>query len=319
MELVAARGAVLEAILDETIKIWAEGLERPAYARYNEGQRRTAWGGRHLDRVALVDGSRILASTKRYRLTAMFDGRPLRLLGVGAVFTQPAERRRGAAAELLTRVYDEAARDGFDAGMLFSEIGPSYYERFGFRAIDREELTVSAVEKPGAPAVLVRTGEERDVPAVADILRGMAANARLALAIDDDWVRYGLAKKRLLAGLGRPGVRSVEFYVAEEGASAVAFVLITRSPRGLMLEACGDRDPAGARVGAMLQVLRARTPGETAEPVRAWLPPGFLPPQLTVVSRRPARELLMLKPLRPGLDLSSLTAAAIVYWHGDVF
>lgn len=319
MQLVPARDAILEQILDETWRIWSDGLTREAYARYNEAQMKTPWGRRSLDRMALVEAGRVLSSAKRYMLRARIDNRGIRVLGIGAVFTPPVLRSRGGATALIERLLEGARRDGMDAALLFSEIGASYYERFGFVPIPRDMLWLRVVEKPGAPAILVRAGEERDIPAVTDILRAAAASARFALEADGDVVRYSLSKKRLLAGLSPAGWRSVEFYIAEEGASAVAFVLLTSSPTGVMLEACGDRDPAGARVGAILQVLRARTPRERLPDIAAWLPPAFRPPQLTIVKQRPASELMMIKSLRDDLRIGDLRAEDIVYWHGDAF
>src|SRR5579862_1554843 len=96
-ELVAAEGAVLAEILDATFDIWNEGLDRSAYGRYYRAQSATPWGRARLRRTALVDGSSVLASLKEYRFDASLDGRPIRIVGVGAVFTQPAHRRRGHA------------------------------------------------------------------------------------------------------------------------------------------------------------------------------------------------------------------------------
>jgi GNAT superfamily N-acetyltransferase len=319
MQIVAARNAILEHILDETWRIWSDGLTREAYARYNAAQMKTPWGRQFLDRVALVDGGRALSSAKRYMLRARLDGQQIRLLGIGAVFTPPALRSRGSAAALIEKMIDDARRDGVDGALLFSEIGAAYYERFGFVPIPRDVLWLRVVEKPGAPAILVRAGDERDIPAVTDMLRAAAAPARFALDVDADVVRYSLSKKRLLAGLSPAGWRSVEFYIAEEGASAVAFVLLTASRTGVTLEACGDRDPTGARVGAILQVLRARTPGERVPDLAAWLPSSLRPPQLTIVKQRPASELMMIKSLRENLRISDLRAEDIVYWHGDAF
>jgi GNAT superfamily N-acetyltransferase len=319
MQIVSARDGILEAILDETWRIWSDGLSRDAYSRYNDAQMKTPWGRRFLDRVALVDGGRPLASAKRYLFRAHLDGRAIRVMGIGAVFTPPAVRSRGSATALIEQLLEDARADGVDCALLFSEIGASYYERFGFAPIPRHVTWLRVIEKPGAPAILVRTGEDRDIPAVTELLRAAAAPARFALEPDADFVRYSVSKKRLLAGLSPPGWRSVEFYVAEEGASAVAFVLLTASRTGVTLEACGDRDPAGARVGAMLQVLRARTPGERVPDMAVWLPPGFRSPQLTIAKQRPASELMMIKSLRDDLRVDGLRSEDILYWHGDAF
>ena len=46
VEVVAATGDLLERILDQTFPVWGEGLDRPAYAKYNRAQLATPWGGR---------------------------------------------------------------------------------------------------------------------------------------------------------------------------------------------------------------------------------------------------------------------------------
>lgn len=318
-ELVPATGRVLEEILDDTFVIWSDGLTRANYARYNDGQMRTPWGRRSLDRVALVEHGAVQSSLKRYRFNAHLDGRAISVLGLGAVFTQPSARNRGAAARLIEAVLADAGAAGTECALLFSEIGAGYYKRLGFVEIPRDEVMLETIDKAGAPAILVRAGDERDIPVVTSLLESMTANGRFALDVDEDFVRYSLSKKRLLAGLSPAGSRAVEFFVAEEGASAVAFVLLTHGATGAILEACGDRDPSGARVGAILQVLRAREPARDATAIRTWLPPGFLPPQLRIVSRRPAPEIMMLKPLVPHVRVDSLRADDVVFWHGDVF
>ena len=85
------------------------------------------------------------------------------------------------------------------------------------------------------------------------------------------------------------------------------------------LEECGDRDPSGARVGALLQALIAREPAEHRPTIRGWLPPGFLPPQLTVVSSTPSADIMMARMLGSTAALPQLGAADVLYWHNDVF
>src|SRR5436853_449363 len=117
--LVPAEGALLAEILDATYGIWNDGLSSTAYARYYAAQCMTAWGRRHLGRVALVDGGALAASAKIYALDAVLDGRAIRVAGIGAIFTQPAHRGRGAASELVTRILDREAARGVDLALLF--------------------------------------------------------------------------------------------------------------------------------------------------------------------------------------------------------
>ena len=319
MRLVPAEGPLLEEVLDLTFPIWGEGLSRGAYGQWNAAQLKTTWGRQHLRRFALLDGQgRLLASAKRYRLPARLDGKDGFVSGLGAVFTHPDHRSRGYATAILEHLIEEAQQDGALAAALFSEIGSSFYERLGFAAVPVDQVSIDVASKKGSPAMLVRAGDERDLPNIAAMDQVRSEGARFALRRDVPLIQYAIAKKRLQAGLGPAGRKQVEFFVAEEGASAVAYVVITVSSDGWTLEEAGDRDPAAARLGAMLQVLVAREPSHTAPVIRAWWPRAFpVPPQLRLADRVDARDLLMLRPL---VDLPRpLNAADVFYWRSDYF
>ena len=325
-ELAPAEGAVLRDILAATHEIWSEGLTPSAYERYYTAQLATAWGARQLRRFALVDGPDVLSSAKLYTFAATLDGQPIRVVGLGAVFTELAHRKRGAAAELIERLMTRAADEGADLALLFSEIGADYYARLGFEPIPTRDLTLRVTEsdRHGAPATLVRGGDDRDLPAVAAMGEARARSFRFHLNRDRDLGHYAIAKKRLLAGLGPAGVREVQFFVAEEGASAVAYVVLTarsdREPLSWVLEECGDRDPSGARVGAILQTLIARDPAETRATITAWLPRGFCPPQVSIVGERPSPEMMMVRALSAGAKAAlPLRAEDLLFWHADHF
>jgi predicted N-acetyltransferase YhbS len=320
--LVPVEGSFLDQILDATYDTWHEGLSRPAYARYYAAQCRTPWGRAHLDRVALVEAGAVLASAKRYRLDAMLDGEPLRVIGIGAVFTQPAHRGRGAARELVERLLETATADGADLALLFSEIDPEYYARLGFTAIDAHdvELRVTESTRHGAPMTMVRGGDDRDLADIVAMSAARAAPYRFHLARDRDLAHYAIAKRRLLAGLGPPGALEVQFFIAEEGASAVAYAVISRRQDRWTIEECGDRDPAGARLGALLQVLIARDPAEQRPVIGASLPDGFVPPQVSVIARRKSTDVMMVRALSgKAAAAAALREPEIVYWRSDRF
>ena len=319
MRLVLAERPLRERIEDETFVIWNEGLARAAYSKWNEAQMRTAWGRDRLHRLALLDdGGRWVASIKRYRLTVRYDDEVVPVVGIGAVFTPPVLRGRNFALQMIERVLEEESAAGTPLAALFSEIGAGYYARLGFVPVPLDEVTLRVRQKDGAPAMLVRSGTEADLGHIAAMHEVRSAPARFAVVRTPDLIYFSIAKRRLLAGLGPPGKRQTEFFVAEEGQNAVAYVVITSNERGWFIEEAGDRDPAAARLGAMLQVLLAREPSHQQPPVRSWWPAAFpVPPQVQIVDRAPAPDLLMVRPLRDGLQ--PLKPDDVFWWKSDYF
>jgi hypothetical protein len=95
-------------------------------------------------------------------------------------------------------------------------------------------------------------------------------------------------------------------------------VVISATEGRWMIESCGDRDPTGARIGAILQMLIAREPAEHRPVISAWLPPGFLPPQVTVASTGPSPVRLCVRALAHAPALDTWPADEVAYWHGDL-
>jgi len=320
--LVEADGPILDRIHDDTHGIWNDGLTRHAYGRFYAAQVATPWGKRHLRRWALVEADKVLASAKLYRFDAMLDRQPIQVAGIGAVFTSPDSRGRGAARDLLECLLERAAADGADVALLFSEIGPEYYARLGFAAIPAGHLQLRVIESTryGAPMTMVRGGDDRDLKGIAALGETRADRYRFHLIRDRDLVHFAIAKKRLLAGLAPPATRALHFFIAEEGGSSAAYVVISVHGNEWTIEEAGDRDPGGARLGAILQALIAREPAEKRPSIRAWLPNGFLPPQVTIVGETPSPDVMMIRSLTErGRLMSPLTGADVCYWRADAF
>jgi len=312
---------VLDSVVDATYPIWYEGLERDAYSKFYSAQMKTAWGRLHQSRFALMDGEDLLAGAVQYDLAGTLDGRPLRICGVGSVFTDLAHRGLGPAAAMLEKLLDQAARRGADMALLFAQAGLEVDALSGFEAISLTEVTLRIEESPrhGAPMTMVRAGEERDIPAIAAMGRVRADPFRFHLDRDVDLVQYAITRKRLLAGLGPAGVRELHFFIAEEGTTAAAYVVISVVGKIWTLEECGDRDSSGARVGALLQALIAREPIERRPTLIGWLPPDFLPPQVTIVSSTPSTAIMMVRMLGDGATVPTISSEDVLYWRNDVF
>jgi hypothetical protein len=317
--VVPAEGVILERVLDATHATLPQGLSREAYARFDAAQKKTAWGRHHLRRYALVDGGDVLASATRCDLGAVLDQRPVRVCGIGGISTRPAGA--GDHARLLVeRLLDQATRDGAVMALLFSDVSHEHsLAGFDVVAMTEAQLGVMEPSRRGAPMTLVRGGAERDLAAIVAMGQVRAAPFRFHLDRDVDFVQYAITKKRLLAGLGPAGARQLHFFIAEEGITAAAYVVISVLGRTWTIEECGDRDPSGARVGAILQALIARELVEHRPTIRAWLPAGFVPPQVTILSTKPSTEVLMARSLGSTAASLRLSAEEVLYWRGDIF
>jgi hypothetical protein len=318
--VIPAEGAILERILETGHSLSPEGLSREAYARFDAAQMKTAWGRRHQRRFALLDGVNVLASATQYDLAAVLDQRPVRVCGIGSIISEPAHRDAGHARELVDRLLGDAARDGSAMALLFSDVSDQQ-QAAGFEVVSmtEAELRVTESSRRGAPMTLIRGGEERDLAAIVAMGRIRADPFRFHLDRDVDLVQYAVTKKRLLAGLGPAGARQLHFFIAEEGITAAAYVVVSIVGSTWTIEECGDRDPSGARVGAILQALIAREPVERRPTIRAWLPRGFVPPQVTIVSTKPSTEVLLMRPLASMGAPRRLSGDEVLYWRGDIF
>ena len=206
--------------------IWGGGLSED---RFQVFQRRLADGPEARDRYRLlgwfVNGN-LTSAMKAYELHGSCAGKPLRLLGIGAVYTPPDLRRRGHAAAMLRAALDRAKEDRMDAAVLFSDIGVRYYERLGFWPLESREATVDTSELP-RPAAGVRPALAGDEPLMTRLFAAARGNGRkFALARDGWTLRFQLRRLRELArarGVGEPEWGLVAEGRFGEGAAMVRF------------------------------------------------------------------------------------------------
>ncbi|MEZ5285821.1 MAG: hypothetical protein R2712_13645 [Vicinamibacterales bacterium] len=229
--------------------------------------------------MALQDGPHVVSSAKRYDWPAASTAAIDACWGLARCSWRPP------TAALRSRARTAGADHGDRRGRRVRVRGPVLGDRP--RLLRAAGLRARAAHRraPGggarqrrAAAILVRAGEDRDIPGITEISAACAGGARLAIERSEDFIRFGIARRRLLAGLGPIGVREVEFLVSEEGHQPVAYLVCVAYRGGWTLVDAGDRDPAGARLGAMLQVMLARHPGEAV--------PGSGPGCLHACARR---------------------------------
>lgn len=313
--LVTADRALVERILDGTFTVWSEGLSRPDYSIWQRAQLESTWGRAHLRRVAWMEDDRLLASAKRYDFRADIGGERCAVLGIGAVFTPVAERGRGHASRLLDAMIEEAAARGCRAAVLFSEIGPDYYARLGFNVIRRDELAFECpVEPEGLPAA--RPGRLEDLPAM--VALGEATRTRSTFALDrpPDLVHFGLIRRGRLADLSAAQRLVLEWLVVEEAGRMTAFVIATRRPRGLVIEDCGDIDPSGAHVAALVGSLAGQRSFHPPV-VHGWLPDQFRGWTTPALWREVTDNVMMIRPVGDA-PLPEIEGP-VTFWNLDLF
>jgi hypothetical protein len=316
--VVPAEGDTLDLILEMTGP--ADGLTRAAFRRFDRALSKTSWGQTHQHRVALTDGSDVLASAQCYNLTGTLDQRPVKICGVGELLSNPALHEATHGQVLVERLLDDAGRSGTDLVLLFwaSAQGVQVPDGFDTMPTMDVELKVAEPSRYGAPMTLVRDGDDRDLAAIVAMGQARVGRFRFHVDRDLDLVKYVITRKRLLAGLAPAGTRQLRFVIAEEGITAAAYVVMSIVGRTWTIEECGDRDRSGARVGAILQALIALEPAEQRPVIRAWLPSGFVPPQVTIVSAQRSAEVMM-RHLSPTGGQVPLDSNDVLYWRSDIF
>jgi hypothetical protein len=317
--VVRAEGAILDRVLNATYPVLHQGLSRRAFAAAEAALRKTAWAPGHRRRYALVEGAAVLASAQQYDLSGRIDHQTLHICGIGEVCSDPAYGSADDARVLVERLVDDATRNGAEIAVVFAASDSTLSALEGFEVIPTQDLQLTVTESPryGAPMTLVRGGEDRDLGAIVAMGQTRSVEFRFHLERDIDFVRYAVTKKRLLAGLGPAGARQLLFVIAEEGITAAAYAVISVVDDSWTIEECGDRDPSGARVGAILQALIAREPVERRPVIRGWLPPGFAPPQVVIASTQASTQILLARPLAGTVNRLGLSCDDVLYWRSD--
>jgi GNAT superfamily N-acetyltransferase len=282
--------------------IWGGGLSEE---RFQAFQRRLADAPEAKDRYRLqgwfVDGA-LTAAMKSYDLLGSCSGRPLRLLGVGAVYTPPELRRRGHAAAMLKAAMDAAKGQGANAAVLFSDIGGQYYERLGYWPLESRECAVEAADLP-RPATGVRSAVAGDEPLMTRLFAAIRGDGlRFGLARDGWTLRFQLRRLRELArarGVGEPEWGLVAEGKSGEGAAMVRFGRDSVD----VLEAAWTSDAARDRVLGGLRDCLQRV-GRTR--ARFW-PAGQMDGLFSAPERTSA--IAMIAPLAPGAPVPERGAA----------
>jgi predicted acetyltransferase len=117
-------------------------------------------------RILLRDGT-IVSSVQIFPRALWIDGRQVRFGGIGNVGTDPGARKGGFASMVMWDALARLRDRRIPMAVLTTTIN-AYYERFGFRTVERELFTLTDISGSMAPGVRVFQ-RERDLASVRTI------------------------------------------------------------------------------------------------------------------------------------------------------
>ena len=205
MELRAARTSERDQVLD-LLALWYG--DRDFFSSYN----RNDPGFR--DDLCLVacESGRVVATAQIFERLINLRGEPVRLAGVGSVYTLESCRSRGLGSALMRLAVTTMEREGFEISLLFAE-RLDFYARFGWRPVTRQfsALADSASMRVSGEWRLTYFDPARDLEQIAALHRSYSGR------FDGTAIRDGAAWRGNLAYAGNPA----EYFVTcrREGAA----------------------------------------------------------------------------------------------------
>lgn len=129
-------------------EIW--GAESSLESRIEKLQRILAFAGSSiLSMSGLIDvDGNLLSSLKRYSIEIKFQDQLFKTIGLGAIFTSKIARGQGLAKILIEKVLAEEKDRGTALALLYSDIDPNYYKKFGFIDFPAYDISVSVESIP---------------------------------------------------------------------------------------------------------------------------------------------------------------------------
>jgi len=142
MTLSEIRDSEILHVLHETYELWSAGLSRPDYLDYNQFQRSHNWGRRHMKFLALKHGGEIAAGCKSYEIEVLSRGMIYKFFGIGAMYSRKKFRGQGFGDRFLDDYVKYAQSEKAAGVLLFSDIGPAFYERHGFQELSSIDFSM---------------------------------------------------------------------------------------------------------------------------------------------------------------------------------
>jgi len=268
MELKPGTYSQLTSILMESHSIWGKGFAKDDYLKFNLRLRKRPWSKYHFRHLVLLDRvRRPICSCKVYEMNALVKSKPVRLAQLSSLFTPAQRRKHGFADELMKRLMSRLKEEGFSLAVLFSEISPDFFKRYGFREIEKYDLLFDLVipAEPKRKVTVVR----HKVPERVRSLYRKNRSPLFSIERDADYwdmLRY----KKTLFNRFQWDLGKESLYVCEDG-SAYAWTLWTGQRMEIKDAAYSDPD---ALADIFAYVLQIHGSGILRQAF-GWLPPDF--------------------------------------------
>jgi len=292
-------------VLPLTAELWAGRRNYETYVAQTNEIATCGYGQRHYRTIGLYDGSKLVASMKRYERTIHFGAHRLQAVGIGALFTPAEFRGRGYASAMLAMMLDQARVDGCDVAYLFSDISPKFYNDLGFTTLPSRSMSVRADGLAGS-RIEVQRLEDSDWTGI-----------RRCFELGERLRPWGFVRTPLVWDWVR-----VRYRHDSEHPIGVQMNLVVRRGRGIAAYILGARAPehdaylvdefgfADAEAALLVGPLLRAAAGDLRR-VTGWLPPDPAREALARASvRKRAKAIFMAAPLsRNGGDWLALAGA----------
>ncbi|MBI4532506.1 MAG: GNAT family N-acetyltransferase [Candidatus Melainabacteria bacterium] len=142
MNIQTAEWSDVLKVLHQTFQIWSAGLKPDEYYSYTSFQLNHPWSKKNLRYMVYRHGSTIVSSCKLYNLELASRGQVYSIAGLGAVFTGQEYRGLGYATRMLSQIIELCHKQDVKGLLLFSDIGPGFYNKLGFHEVGAREFAV---------------------------------------------------------------------------------------------------------------------------------------------------------------------------------
>jgi GNAT superfamily N-acetyltransferase len=296
LDIHAASPEEVAAAHRNVFDIWSKGLPLDEHVRYRLN---SPTHGRAQWFVGCVAG-RVVVSLGGYPVRFCLEGRELRGIAIGSVYTVSDMRGKGYAPRLIAWVENQQRSAGGGLSVLYSDIEPQYYARQGYVLCPSfEGWRDTSLESPPSAHALTPFDPHEQLASMRQMYASYHGAAPLSIARDDAYWTMMLEK-----------FADDAFYALPAGGGAWAgYVRVGRKGDAWRITDYALAEPSDALAARMHAELLALARACGAKRVGGWLPDSGPARALFALAPRRA-EITMIKPLDAGLTLSSAAVAS---------